>query len=303
MKISIITPCLNSARYIEKAIQSVLDQGFPDFEHIVIDGGSTDGTAAILVRYDHLVVIREPDQGLYDAINKGLTRCQGEIVGLLNSDDYYPPGIFWSVAERFSLPSGYQAVSGASQIFCDQDGAERIIKKYPPVRKMDLLDRITKTAPTINAWFFRKNIFDTIGLFDIKYHISGDSDFMLKVFLTQVHFLSLERDIYHYRSHEKSLTIGSGEGSWFKAEKEVMEIAEKYLRKANYEIKVKRSLQSWHSSASLYVIKYLLKRGMLGEAIRTANQGIRFDPAWFKRLLEKIASPESIEAVQPAIND
>ena len=96
MKISIITVCLNSKRTIEQTIQSVIGQAHDNCEYIVIDGGSTDGTLEILKKYDGSIstIISEPDEGIYDAMNKGIALATGDIIGILNSDDWYEPGIF-----------------------------------------------------------------------------------------------------------------------------------------------------------------------------------------------------------------
>lgn len=104
-RISILTPSFNQGSFIEQNIRSVLDQAYPDFEHIVIDGGSRDATLGILKRYPHLVWVSEPDRGQADALNKALARATGELVGWLNSDDYYAPGIFFEVAAHFEDPA------------------------------------------------------------------------------------------------------------------------------------------------------------------------------------------------------
>ena len=83
---SIITPCLNARSFIAEAIESVLAQQIPDVEHIIMDGGSTDGTLEILKKYPHLVVVSGPDHGMYDAINQGIGISNGEWIGLLNAD-------------------------------------------------------------------------------------------------------------------------------------------------------------------------------------------------------------------------
>ena len=95
MKISIITASLNRKKFIGAAIESVLAQNYPNFEHWIIDGGSSDGTLAFLKQYPHLKVLSEPDRGVYDAWNKGIARASGEVVGFLNTDDQYTPGTFW----------------------------------------------------------------------------------------------------------------------------------------------------------------------------------------------------------------
>jgi len=96
--ISIVTPSLNQGRYIEQTIQSVLLQNYPNFEHIVIDGGSTDGTVEILKKYPHLKWISEKDSGQSEALNKGLKMATGDIIAWINSDDWYAEGAFNNVA-------------------------------------------------------------------------------------------------------------------------------------------------------------------------------------------------------------
>src|SRR5438309_5772154 len=90
--VSVVTPSLNQGAYIEETIRSVLDQDYPRIEHIVVDGGSTDGTLEILRRYPHLTWVSEPDGGQADAVNKGFRLAEGEIFGWLNADDLYLPG-------------------------------------------------------------------------------------------------------------------------------------------------------------------------------------------------------------------
>lgn len=102
-RISVVTPSLNQRAFLEEAITSVLDQGYPNLEYIIIDGGSTDGSRELLERYaSHLTDwVSEPDGGQSHAINKGLTRTTGELVGWLNADDFFLPGAFNAVAEAF----------------------------------------------------------------------------------------------------------------------------------------------------------------------------------------------------------
>jgi len=133
MKISIITPTLNSEEYIEQAIQSVLAQEYTNFEHIVVDGGSTDETINILKKYPHIKWISEPDKGQSDAMNKGFKMSQGEVIVYLNCDDYFLDGAFHAVIPH--LKSGYKFVVGDVILKLD-DGREFTIQPNVDYKKM-----------------------------------------------------------------------------------------------------------------------------------------------------------------------
>jgi glycosyltransferase involved in cell wall biosynthesis len=104
-KISIVTPNYNGEKYLEQTIQSVLSQNYPNLEYIIIDGGSTDNSVAIIKKYEKELVfwVSEPDKGLYDAIQKGFEKSTGEIMAWINSDDLYQPNAFFMVAEIFKF--------------------------------------------------------------------------------------------------------------------------------------------------------------------------------------------------------
>src|SRR5690242_15601205 len=110
--ISVVTPTRDRGAFIEAAIDSVLVQEVPAFEHLVIDGASRDDTLARLKRYPHLQIVSEPDRGLYDAINKGIARARGDVICLLNSDDRLLPGAFEAVSAAFAADPAADAVCG-----------------------------------------------------------------------------------------------------------------------------------------------------------------------------------------------
>lgn len=128
-KISIVTPSFNQGKYIEQTILSVLDQNYPNLEYIIIDGGSTDTTVDIIKKYEkHLTYwISEPDRGQTDAINKGFAKCTGEIFNWINSDDYYEPATFHTLAQLFSSNPSVNIVCGKEWGFNDADPADKIL--------------------------------------------------------------------------------------------------------------------------------------------------------------------------------
>ncbi len=116
-KISIITPSWNQGPFIERTIRSVLEQGYPNLEYIVMDGGSTDGTIDILRKYEgRLTWVSDKDKGQADAINKGITRSTGDIIAYLNSDDIYETGALRKAADHFSAHPDDRWLTGQCRI-------------------------------------------------------------------------------------------------------------------------------------------------------------------------------------------
>jgi len=232
LRLSIITPCLNRANSIENSIRSVLKQGYSDVEHIIIDGGSTDGTLSLLARYPHIKVVSEPDLGMYDALNKGLKIASGEIIGFLNADDLYADHVFQPVVEYFH-DENVDAVAGKAQIFEEEkDGTSKTILELSPPHP----DKLVKTAITgstiFNAWFFRKSIIQKVGGFDAQYKISGDADLILRLALMGMNYLALDSVHYLYRQHEDSLTFQVNSDKLLKSFKDHSLFIKKYISSA-----------------------------------------------------------------------
>ena len=177
MNISVITPCLNSRKYIEHSIQSVLDQHFFDLEHIIVDGGSVDGTVDILRKYPHLKWISEPDDGQSDAMNKGFDLSTGDIIVYLNADDYFLPKAFETVIRQFE--KGAVFVVG-NVLILYEDRPTRL--NDPNTDLEDMLKWWEKDAFCCNpvGYFYRREVQEKIGGFNINNHYSMDYEFLLE---------------------------------------------------------------------------------------------------------------------------
>lgn len=173
MKISIITVCYNSAKTIEKTIKSVLNNNYPDLEYIIIDGDSNDGTIDIIKKYSNeiAVFVSEPDNGLWDAMNKGISHCTGEIVGIINSDDYYYLDTLTRVQEIF-YSNDVDYIMGPVQ----RGGKVRVANNPSKVKYS--FSGIYSSHSV--GFFCKKYVYDFIGFYNIKYH-SSDYDFYLKM--------------------------------------------------------------------------------------------------------------------------
>lgn len=228
--ISIITPSLNRADMIATAIESVMAQNYPLFEHIIVDGGSNDGTLDVLKKYPHLHLIGGKDQGVYDALNKGIALAHGDIIGQLNTDDYYEPGVFSSIAKFFIENKDMDAVSAGAQVYEIQpDGRKKILASYPGIQRSELLQRATIGVPVFNGWFFRKIVFEETGSYSLNYSIAADRDFLIRCALKSLPYLPLDAVIYHYRQHPGSLTITDNRERRVKYIHEAFDIANSYI--------------------------------------------------------------------------
>ena len=184
-KISIITPSFNQANFIEQTITSVLDQGYPDLEYIVMDGGSTDGTLDVLRKYgDRINWISEPDRGQSHAINKGLRLATGEVIAFLNSDDLYEPCTLLKVGEFFTFHPKASWLTGKCRII-DHEGHEirKAITAYKnfwlnlkSYRALLVLDYISQPAT-----FWRRKVIEQIGEFNENLRYAMDYDYSLRV--------------------------------------------------------------------------------------------------------------------------
>jgi len=179
-KISIITVCYNSAKTIEKTIKSVVNQNYPNLEYIIIDGGSKDGTIDIINKYKDNIskFISEPDKGISDAFNKGVKLASGEIIGILNSDDWHELNTLETVAQELSTKQADYIIG--CQKYWDENGGSFIVHPDYQYRQ-----KVLYRMPRLNhaSAFFKKSVYDSIGLFDIRYKYAMDYDFFLRAFL------------------------------------------------------------------------------------------------------------------------
>lgn len=186
-KISIVTPSFNQARFIRATIDSVLSQDYPNLEYFVMDGGSTDGTLEILKSYgNRLNWVSQKDCGQGDAINKGMRRSKGEIIGYLNSDDVYLPGALKRVGEYYSATRADWITGDCLTI--DENGIKSrnnwvfsyykrfLMAIYSPLT-LKLADSMLPQPST----FWSRKAYERVGEFDVKYHYALDYDYWLRM--------------------------------------------------------------------------------------------------------------------------
>jgi len=180
MKVSIITSCFNREKTIEQAIESVLSQDYPNIEYIVVDGASKDNTLAIINRYKGCIshIISEPDNGMYEGINKGIRAATGDIIGLLHSDDFlFSTNTISRIVKRFEETQA-DFIYG-NGLFVDSDNTNKVVRNWigGKYSKWKVRHGWLPLHPTC---YIRKSCMDKWGLYDESYKIAADSDFLFR---------------------------------------------------------------------------------------------------------------------------
>ncbi|MFT6908432.1 MAG: glycosyltransferase involved in cell wall biosynthesis [Oleiphilaceae bacterium] len=192
MKISVITVCFNSEKTIEDTIKSVQSQTYPDIEYVVIDGGSRDRTNEIIERYSDIVSIHvsEADEGLYDAMNKGIQKATGDVIGILNSDDFYEnPSVITEVISQFISKPESSLVFG-DVVFVEPSNIEKIVRYYDS-RKFKAWKLRFGWMPPHTASFIKRSAYKQVGNYSLDYRIAADYELFVRMLM--VHKLSYTR--------------------------------------------------------------------------------------------------------------
>ena len=188
-KLTVITPSFNQGKFIERTIRSVLDQGYPNLEYVIVDGGSTDESVEIIRRYEDRLAwwVSEPDGGQSHAINKGIERTSGEIVAYLNSDDYYLPGAFDRAVTALERAEGSWVAGGAFDVKeGDPPKRLRVWRPKPPFYCEGLLRgrhwwMLVPWHVPQPSCFWRRELFERFGAFRLDMHYAFDAEFMLRL--------------------------------------------------------------------------------------------------------------------------
>lgn len=191
MKVSIITVSFNSAKTIADTIESVLSQDFPEIEYIIVDGGSTDGTVDIIRQNENRISqwISEKDQGMYDAMNKGIAMATGDVIGILNSDDVYMNTHVISDLMRLMQSQNTEVVF-ADLILVDSSNQNKVIRYYDSGRFHPSKFKFgwMPAHPTV---FVKRELYQRVGKFSTTYQIAADYEMLIRM-------LAIEKASYAY---------------------------------------------------------------------------------------------------------
>lgn len=218
MKISLITPCYNSAAFLEETIRSVLSQDIPDLEYFIIDGGSNDGTVDIIRRYASQLAgwVSEKDAGQVDALNKGFARATGEIVGFINADDVLLPGALPAVLRAFEQRPEVELVYGEVE-WIDGEG-QHTGSHAGRISNLDEALDIYSVWWSQRQWvqpevFYRRSLKERVGLFDQRYNLAFDFDFWVRCFRADAVVEKLPEALVQFRVHANQKSAAASQAA------------------------------------------------------------------------------------------
>jgi glycosyltransferase involved in cell wall biosynthesis len=206
LSFAIVTPSLSQGEFVERTVQSVLDQAYAPLEYVVCDGGSTDTTLPVLEPYrDRLRIVSEPDSGQAAAVNKGIQLSSGEIIGWLNSDDVYRPGALRAAANVFAAQPLVDVVYGNADIIDEHDA---VLRPYytEPWNARRLPDRCFLAQPAV---FFRRRVVERFGLLDERLHFCMDYEYWLRLAAGGAVFAYIPQTLAATREHPRTKTLSA----------------------------------------------------------------------------------------------
>lgn len=252
-KVSIVTVVYNGVKTIEQTIQSVLRQTYRNIEYIIIDGLSTDGTQQIVEKYMDFIVcfVSEKDKGLYDAMNRGIQHASGEIIGIINSDDWYVGDTVEKVVSFFEQNDVDLVYGKIMSVY--PDGKEKISKKKPLEK---LWYEMVVPHPSV---FVKKEVYEKYGGFNLEYKIASDYELMLRFYSRHVKFGFIDDIMAYFRvgglsSKMRATTI-----------KEHRKITMHYIRFCLNKSEVLAKIEEWQEGAMLSLA--IRERKMLPKAL------------------------------------
>jgi len=200
LTITVVTPSFNSIHTIEDTIQSVLRQDYPRVEHIIVDGGSQDGTLEVVKRHTHLKWISEKDDGHYHAMDKGTRMASGQIVAILNSDDCYRPGVLTHVAAAFEKHPHWDGLFG-DVVFVDGDGRE-IFRREEALFDSQII-RWGHNMVNHQALFLKKEVYLRIGGYRYKdFKNCCDYEYVMRLIKERCRIGHIPVFLIDYRYHD-----------------------------------------------------------------------------------------------------
>lgn len=280
-RISVITPSYNQADYLEHTIQSVLSQGYPNLEYILIDGGSNDGSLDIIKKYAGKFTywISEPDEGQADAINKGFAHASGDIVAWLNSDDIYLSDALSHAAQAFQSDSDLGLVYGDLQSIDTQGRIFNTIT-YTPYTLLDLLAFRIIGQPSV---FFRRALLDQSGPLDITYRYLLDHHLWLRIaHIARIKYIPIPLAAARHHPAAKNVAEAASFGQ------EVYKIIEWAAAQPDLNVLIESNHRYVWGGAHRLTARYLLDGGQPAQSLKAYAKAFIQDPLFTLRHAHRV---------------
>jgi glycosyltransferase involved in cell wall biosynthesis len=248
LKISIITPSFNQGEFIEECILSVLNQKYSNFEHIIFDSLSTDNTIDILKKYPHLIWFSQKDKGQSDALNKALDLATGDVIGCLNTDDYYLPNTFKIVVDKFNEFPKKNWLAG------------NLLFRIEEINKLKYWPSVNLTYKTLKnncdvlrtqSTFIKKSIFNDVGYFNTNLHMVMDYEMWLRI-AKKYEPLNIKDNLSVFRIHENQKTT---QKNIIKQYRELIIIM---LKEKAFIALLRKTINVFISIIKIYIKKFLI---------------------------------------------
>lgn len=304
-RITLLTPCLNAERYIGEVVATVERQQYPNLEHIVVDGGSLDTTLDILGRHSAIIVASERDKGSHDAMNKGLRLATGDIIGFINSDDLYGPGALANIAQAFAADPSLDVAVLGTVLFARGPGSEiRLVEAHGHFTEQGFwLPELVFGAPGFNGRFFRRRVFERMGDFDLRYFISADRQFLIRLALAHTKSRTLPTYGYYYRQHVASATLNPRYRNRDSISREHLRQALEFARLSSTTGEQRATFLCWHAFEGAKLILRSLRSGKLGEVVASVPALFRDDLLWPWRLFRALRLRNQVRALDRDTTD
>lgn len=276
-KMTVLTPSRNRGDKIARALRSVLDQNYPDVEHLILDGASTDDTLNVVARFPHAQVASRSDTGAQNAVNKGLAVATGDIVGLLCSDDWYPPGAFAAVAAAFMVNPDLDAVAGKAFFF--HEGETKAFLECRHGVGIEMGAEIMFGAPCLASWFIRRDSLLELGGYREEFGISADREMAVRLWL-RGRISVVQEALYCYEVHPGSRTLMTTADTNLDIVREHLVISSRLSENPTVASEVHKLARLWHDFELVRGINFAIRAGRGGEMVRPLMAHFVQNPLW-----------------------
>lgn len=292
MRISVVTPTIDSAIFLDEAVASVEQQDYAKIEHIVVHDGSDDFIARLRSRHPHLKVLRGEGNGATAAAKLGIDIATGEFILWLNSDDRIVPGSIACLLRCAAKKPSIRIWTGGTRIFkAASDGADKVVRLVTG-RAMTAMNlgNVLDDLPLVTSRFIHRSVIAEIGNFDPTFSESSDREFMLRAVIARIPEDYLGVVVSELRMHEGSRTIHRRKNWMPPYLAEHSRLADLWLGRSDLPPSVVRSLRNWRAREILRTVLYQLRAGQRQQAMRSLCAAASGDPLWLLRATTVLAA-------------